>query len=229
MEEAENPTKNGSATSNVTYGLFSRLSSSQSWHSSKIETNSVVDIIMTTVNGASQTIYHTTAAMKQMRDSLGDTSGTVQASRFLTDTSRRLDVEAGDIARQARENRRLIDRGLEIVFIVTTVTISLNLVAVIALSVTGILRIRQALYWLIGICWIMTFLCWLFFGIYFFLEKFSGDTCRALENFQENPYNNTLSSILSCDELLSAESVLSDVSAGIYNLVNEVIISHLLL
>ncbi|XP_039066847.1 uncharacterized protein LOC120212696 [Hibiscus syriacus] len=96
------------------------------------------------------------------------------------------------------------------------------MVAVIALSVTGILRIRRALYWLIGMCWILTILCWLFFGVYFFLEKFSGDTCTALENFQENPYNNTLSSILPCDELLSAESVLSDVSAGIYNLVNEV-------
>ncbi|XP_039038876.1 uncharacterized protein LOC120176522 [Hibiscus syriacus] len=70
-------------------------------------------------------------------------------------------------------------------------------------------------------CWILTILCWLFFGVYFFLEKFSGDTCTALENFQENPYNNTLSSILPCDELLSAESVLSDVSAGIYNLFNE--------
>ncbi|KAK8619459.1 hypothetical protein V6N13_133418 [Hibiscus sabdariffa] len=186
------------------------------------EAKTVVDIIIRTANGASQTIYNTTGAMKQMRDSLGDTNGTDQASSFLTTTSRRLDVEADNIARQARKNRRLIDRGLEIVFVVTTVTISLNLVAVIALSVTGILRIRKALYWLIGMCWILTILCWLFFGIYFFLENFSGDTCTALENFQENPYNNTLSSILPCDELLSAESVLSDVSAGIYNLVNEV-------
>ncbi|GMI92982.1 hypothetical protein like AT5G67550 [Hibiscus trionum] len=186
------------------------------------EAKTVVDIVMRTANGASQTIYDTTEAMKEMRDSLGDINGTGQASSFLTTTSRRLDVEAGNIARQARKNRRLIDRGLEIVFMVTTVTISLNMVAVIALSVTGILRIRRALYWLIGMCWILTILCWLFFGIYFFLEKFSGDTCTALENFQENPYNNTLSSILPCDELLSAESVLSDVSAGIYNLVNEV-------
>ncbi|KAL4377556.1 hypothetical protein GQ457_02G042260 [Hibiscus cannabinus] len=186
------------------------------------EAKTVVDIVIRTANGASQTIYDTTGAMKEMRDSLGDINGTGRASSFLTTTSRRLDVEAGNIARQARKNRRLIDKGLEIVFMVTTVTISLNLVAVIALSVTGILRIRQALYWLIGICWILTILCWLFFGIYFFLEKFSGDTCTALENFQENPYNNTLSSILPCDELLSAESVLSDVTAGIYNLVNEV-------
>ncbi|KAB2009013.1 hypothetical protein ES319_D10G139000v1 [Gossypium barbadense] len=186
------------------------------------EAKTVVDIIIRTANEASDTIYNTTGAMKEMRDSLGDTNGTGEASSFLTTTSRRLDVEADDIARQARKNRRMIDRGLQIVFIVTTVTISLNLVAVIALSVTGILRIRRPLYWLIGICWILTILCWLFFGIYFVLENFSGDTCTALENFQENPYNNTLSSILPCDELLSAESVLSDVSAGIYNLVNEV-------
>ena len=53
-------------------------------------------------------------------------------------------------------------------------------------------------------------------------SRFSGDTCTALENFQENPYNNSLSSILPCDELLSARPVLFDVSAGIYNLVNEV-------
>lgn len=52
--------------------------------------------------------------------------------------------------------------------------------------------------------------------------RFSGDTCTALENFQLNPENNSLSSILPCDELNSAKSVLYDVSAGIYNLVNEV-------
>ncbi|XVF29439.1 hypothetical protein REPUB_Repub15cG0121100 [Reevesia pubescens] len=186
------------------------------------EAKTVVDIIIQTANEASETIYNTTGAMKEMRDNLGETDGTGEASSFLTSTSERLDVEAADIARQARKNSRLIDRGLKIVFIITTVTISLNLVVVIALSVTGILRIRRALYWLIAICWFLTILCWLFFGIYFFLEKFSGDTCTALENFQQNPYNNSLSSILPCDELLSARPVLFDVSAGIYNLVNQV-------
>ncbi|XP_022761596.1 uncharacterized protein LOC111307726 [Durio zibethinus] len=186
------------------------------------EAKTVVDIIIHTANEASETIYNTTGAMKEMRDDLGETNGTAEASSFLTSTSEQLDVAAADIARQARKNRRLIDRGLKIVFIVTTVTISLNLVAVIALSVTGVLKIRRALYWLIALCWILTILCWSFFGIYFFLEKFSGDTCTALENFQENPYNNSLSSILPCDELLSARPILFDVTVGIYNLVNEV-------
>ena len=52
--------------------------------------------------------------------------------------------------------------------------------------------------------------------------RFEEDTCTALEDFQKDPYNSSLSSILPCEELFSAKSVLSDVSAGIYNLVNEV-------
>ncbi|XVF65667.1 hypothetical protein PTKIN_Ptkin09bG0268000 [Pterospermum kingtungense] len=186
------------------------------------EARNVVNIVISTANEASETIYNTTGAMKEIRDNLGEINGTGKASSFLTTASQKLDVEAADIAREARKNRRLIDRGLQIVFIVTIVTISLNLVALIAMSVIGILRIRRPLHWLIAICWVLTVLCWLLFGIYFFLEEFTGDTCRALENFQENPYNNSLSSILPCDELLSAEPILFDVSAGIYNLVTEV-------
>ena len=55
-----------------------------------------------------------------------------------------------------------------------------------------------------------------------FTFSFAGDTCTALEDFQQDPYNSSLSSILPCNELLSAKPVLSDVSAGIYDLVNEV-------
>jgi hypothetical protein len=55
-----------------------------------------------------------------------------------------------------------------------------------------------------------------------FSFRFSSDTCTALENFQQNPYNNSLSSILPCEELQSAKSVLFDFSGGIYSLVNEV-------
>ncbi|KAK9287657.1 hypothetical protein L1049_016094 [Liquidambar formosana] len=182
----------------------------------------VLNIIMDTANEASKTIYNTTEAMKDIRNNLEASNGGSEASNFLTSTSEKLDFEAANIQRQTRKNRRLINKGLKIVFIITTVTISLNLVAVIALSVSGFLRLRRALYLLIILCWVLTVVCWLFFGLYFFVGKFSGDTCTALEDFQQDPYNNSLSSILPCDELLKAKSVLSDVSAGIYDLVNEV-------
>ncbi|KAL5848314.1 hypothetical protein ACOSQ4_006327 [Xanthoceras sorbifolium] len=182
----------------------------------------VVDIVINTANEASASIFNVAGAMRGMEINLGSNLEINQATAFLTSTSEKLDVGAANIERQARKNRRLIDKGLKIVYAITTVTISLNLVAVIALSVSGILRLRRALYLLITLCWFLTFLCWLLFGVYYFLENFASDTCTALENFQQNPSNSSLSSILPCDELLSAESVLYDVSAGIYNTVNEV-------
>ncbi|XP_052206569.1 uncharacterized protein LOC127810964 isoform X2 [Diospyros lotus] len=182
----------------------------------------VVDIIIDTANEASETIYNTTGAMKDIGSNLEVSNADTKAVGFLNSTSHKLNSEAADIQRQAKKNRHSIDYDLKIVYVITIVTISVNLVAVIALSAFGILRFRRALYVFIVLCWLLTVLCWFFFGLYFFLEKFEEDTCTALEDFQKDPYNSSLSSILPCEELLSAKSVLSDVSAGIYNLVNEV-------
>lgn len=52
--------------------------------------------------------------------------------------------------------------------------------------------------------------------------SFAGDACTALESFEINPYNNSLSSILPCNELLTAESILHEVSEGIHRVVNRV-------
>ncbi|KAI9195701.1 hypothetical protein LWI28_017312 [Acer negundo] len=183
---------------------------------------SVVDIVINTANEASESIFNATGAMRGMEINIGSNVEMNRASAFLTSTSDKLDVGAANIERQARKNRRLIDKGLKIVYAITTVTISLNLIAVIALSVSGVLRLQRALYLLITLCWFLTFLCWVLFGVYYFLENFASDTFTALENFQQDPNNNSLSSILPCDELLSAESILYDVSAGIYDLVNKV-------
>lgn len=181
----------------------------------------VVNIIIDTADDASEKIYNTTGAIRGIKDTLL-VSGSKYTSTSLMTTSEKLDSEAANIQRQARKNRRLINKGLEIVYIVTTVTICLNLVAVIALSVSGFLRLPRLLYWLIALCWLLTVLCWIFFGFYFFLERFSSDTCTVLDEFQQDPNNNSLSSILPCDEFLSAKPILSGVSARIYDMVNKV-------
>nr|KYP58424.1 hypothetical protein KK1_013831 [Cajanus cajan] len=186
------------------------------------EAKTSVNIIIQTANEASETIHNTTGALKGMESNFMEANVSSEGSVILDSTTERLDDASANIEKQARKNRRLIDKGLKLVFVITTVIISLNLVAVIALTVSGVLRLPRALYMLLVLCWLMTVICWIFFGVYFFLEKFSSDACTALNNFQENPYNNSLSSILPCDELLSAKSVLSDVSAGIYDLVNKV-------
>ncbi|CAL5414119.1 unnamed protein product [Camellia sinensis] len=170
----------------------------------------VVDIVINTANDASQTIYNTTGAMKDISTNLEVSNGSSSYTGLLTSTSQKLDSEAAVIQRQAKKNRHAINKGLKIVYILTVVIISFNLVTVLALSVLGILRLQRALYVFIVLCWLLTIL-------------FEGDTCTALEDFQRDPYNSSLSAILPCNELLSAKSALSDVSAGIYNLVNEVL------
>ncbi|KAG2371210.1 uncharacterized protein HKW66_Vig0213840 [Vigna angularis] len=171
------------------------LAGSARFHS---EAKTAVNIIIKTANEASETIQNTTGALKGMESNLMEANVTAETSVNLDSTTEKLDDASANIEKQARKNRRLINKGLKLVFVATTVIISMNLVAVIALTVSGVLRLRRALY------------------------IFSGDACTALDNFQENPYNNSLSSLLPCDELLSAKSVLSDVSAGIYDLVNKV-------
>ncbi|CAI9108660.1 OLC1v1008321C1 [Oldenlandia corymbosa var. corymbosa] len=182
----------------------------------------VVDILINTADDASDTIYNTTTAMDDMNNSLEAAQETGRVSGFLSSTSKRLDDQAADISRQARKNRRAIYKGLKIVYIITSVIISINLVAAIVMTVSGILKSRRSLRLLIGICWIVAFFCWMFFGIYYFIYNFADDTCTALEGFQQDPYNNSLSSLLPCDELLSAKSVLSEVSAEVHNIVNQV-------
>ncbi|CAK8535971.1 unnamed protein product [Lathyrus sativus] len=181
-----------------------------------------VDIIIKTANEASETIHNTTEALKGMENSLMEANVNIEASSNLDSTAEKLDDASENIEMQARKNRRLINKGLKIVFVTTIVIMCLNLLAVTVLSVCGVLRLRRSLYMLVAFCWLMTVLCWLFFGVYLFLQKFSSDACIALDNFQENPYNNSLSSILPCQELLKAKPVLSEFSSGIYHLVNDV-------
>ncbi|XP_050884122.1 uncharacterized protein LOC127087287 isoform X2 [Lathyrus oleraceus] len=157
-----------------------------------------VDIIIETANEASETIHNTTEALKGMENSLMEANVNIEASSNLDSTAEKLDDASENIEMQARKNRRLINKGLKIVFVTTIVIMCLNLLAVTVLSVCGVLRLRRSLY------------------------IFSSDACIALDNFQENPYNNSLSSILPCQELLKAKPVLSEFSSGIYHLVNEV-------
>ncbi|KOM50826.1 hypothetical protein LR48_Vigan08g165300 [Vigna angularis] len=55
-----------------------------------------------------------------------------------------------------------------------------------------------------------------------FRVVFSQDTCIVLKNFEENPYNATLSSALPCAKLLSAKTFLHKIAAGISQIVYEV-------
>jgi hypothetical protein len=63
----------------------------------------------------------------------------------------------------------------------------------------------------------------MYFGLYYFFDKFAGDTCAALEEYQLNPKNSTLGTIIPCSEKLYGGMILHNVSAGIHEIIDQVI------
>ncbi|KAH9606880.1 hypothetical protein KSS87_019714 [Heliosperma pusillum] len=184
----------------------------------------IMTVIISTADQASDSMYNATGAMRKMSINLEE-SGTFdgdKAARFLASTSDKLDYEATGIKEHAQRNRRLSVEVLTIMYILTSATVCLNLIAAITLSAFGVLRFRHVVYTLVVLAWLLMVLCWLLFGTYSFMEKFSGDTCTALHNFEQNQENSSLNTILPCDELRSAKTALSDVSIGLFEVLNQV-------
>lgn len=77
----------------------------------------LIDVIIDTADEASETIYRTTGAMRDMTRRLREVDSDPRETSFLTSTSQRLDSQADDIARQASKNRRIIDKVLKIVYV----------------------------------------------------------------------------------------------------------------
>ncbi|MCL7039882.1 hypothetical protein MKW94_019842, partial [Papaver nudicaule] len=194
------------------------LGGSSKFHS---KAKTIMHIIVDTADGASDTLHNVTDAMRSIPENLGTFENKTETIGFPNSTTGRLDNEAAEIRRQAKKNRDMIEKGLSIMYITTTIVVTLNLIALIALSVAGILKFRRAIYMLIIMSWLLAVLCWAYFGLYYSIAMFLGDTCTALKDFQQDPNNSSLSSIVPCDELRSAKSVLLDTRIGVYNLINQ--------
>ncbi|EHA8589928.1 Lipoate-protein ligase A [Cocos nucifera] len=182
---------------------------------------STKNIIVETAEKASGTIYNVTDSVGAMQN-ISELNGGPRASSSLNKTLENLDDEADSIQRTAVKKMRLVNKGIKILKVLTIVTIVLNLIAILALLASRPLKLHQALYWLIILCWLLTFLFWIYFGLYYSIDKFVGDSCAALDQYRLNPENSTLSSILPCNQQLSSNKLLRDVGAGIYNIVDQV-------
>lgn len=182
----------------------------------------VVDVVEGTATEAVEKIYTITGAYKHINPTLLEIGDISKANEFLNSTAHELDSRAVDVRATASNIREMIDEGLQIMYTVVAATTSLTLVFVIALLAFGILKYQKTVYLLIVICWIFAVILWSFFGVFFFIRNLVGDTCIALRAFNLNPYKNSLNSILPCDKLLSAGSVLTNVGRGIHDSIDKV-------
>lgn len=181
----------------------------------------IKSIILGAANEASETINNVTAAVQSIKNNTQVYANLDQYSS-INSTIGKLSDDANNIRRKADKSMRRLNKGLRIMNVLTIVTVSVNLVAILALLASGPLRLRRIFSMLIVLSFILTCLFWLYFGLYYFLNKFAGDTCAALDEYKLDPKNSTLSSILPCNDRVSARRALHDVGAGIHGIVDQV-------
>ncbi|EMS57357.1 hypothetical protein TRIUR3_18766 [Triticum urartu] len=180
---------------------------------------SIKDIVGRTALEATATIYNITGAIERMQNISKLYNISSQSFDHLNSTVKALNSEAVEIQAKAKKNMRLVIIFRELVIILT---VTLNLVVVLVLLVGRPLRLQKLYYMCIALCWVLTVLFWMYFGLYYFLDKFAGDTCAALEEYQLNPKNSTLGAIIPCSEKMSGSVILHDVGAGIHDIIDQV-------
>ncbi|KAJ1275573.1 hypothetical protein BS78_05G146100 [Paspalum vaginatum] len=183
---------------------------------------SVKEIIGTTALEATATIYNITGAIEKVQNTSRLYNYTSQAWDHLNSTVKALNSEAVEIQEKAEKNMRLVSMGINTLELLTILCVTLNLVIVMVLLLGRPLRLQKLCCLCMAICWILTALFWLYFGLYHFFDKFTGDTCVALDEYQLNPQNSTLGTIIPCSEKLSADVILHDVGAGIHDIIDQV-------
>uniref|UniRef100_A0ACD5W8I5 Uncharacterized protein n=2 Tax=Avena sativa TaxID=4498 RepID=A0ACD5W8I5_AVESA len=183
---------------------------------------SIKEIVGRTALEATATIDNITGAIERMENASKIYNISSQAFNHLNSTVETLNTEAVEIQAKAEKNMRLVSKGINALEIVTISTVTLNLAAVLLLLVGRPLRLQKLCCLCIALCWVLTALFWMYFGLYYFLDKFAGDTCAALEEYQLNPRNSTLGSVIPCSEKLYGGVILHNVSAGIHDIIDQV-------
>ncbi|KAJ6833469.1 uncharacterized protein M6B38_332605 [Iris pallida] len=194
------------------------LGGSSRFHS---EAKAVKNTIVGAANEASSTIRKVTTAVQSIQRNT-EVYVNLAGSSGLNTKTQKLSDDADNVRRKAEKNMRRLNKGLRIMKVLTITTVSLNLIAVLALLASRTLKFRRICSMLISLCWVLAFLFWLYFGLYYFLDKVAGDTCAALEEYKQDPRNSTLSSILPCNDRTSAQKALREVAVEIHGIVEQV-------
>ncbi|XP_041003649.1 uncharacterized protein LOC121249058 [Juglans microcarpa x Juglans regia] len=163
---------------------------------------------------AHQTIQKVMNAMTEMQSILLPYDPIT--SRTLKITTHRLGRESHVIHNFVDKSGHSIDQAIHTSYIAHLVIVTINLVMLVAALVLLLLHWHHGIIFIIFCCWILATICWILTGIDFFLDTFAEDTCSAFADFEENPHNNSLSSILPCMNPSSSKRIMVDIGYTIH-------------
>ncbi|KAI9074617.1 hypothetical protein K1719_043458 [Acacia pycnantha] len=182
-------------------------------------TEKLKDSVLGIGEDALSTLSRSIKKMKQMQYLLlpynqqitGNLSTTIESFRGNSHVIRRFIVSSG----------RIFDKAINTSYIAHLVLVSVNLAMLIAALVLLLLLWRPGFITIIFCCWMVTSLCWVLTGFDFFLHTFAEDVCLALEEFEQNPQNSSLSSMLPCMNDSDAAKLMSRIGFTIHEFISE--------
>ncbi|GAB2282714.1 hypothetical protein Dimus_017253 [Dionaea muscipula] len=144
-----------------------------------------------------------------------------QICSLLNKTTHGLGSESLHIQRFLKRNGHLIDQLVWTWYVVNLVVVSMNLAFLVVGFVLVLFHWQTGFIIIIFLCWILTIILWILTGVDFFLDTFAEDTCAALQEFKENPDNNSLSWLIPCANLQEADNVTVEIGRTIHNFITE--------
>ncbi|KAG8642732.1 hypothetical protein MANES_12G114901v8 [Manihot esculenta] len=143
-------------------------------------------------------------------------------------TSRRLYTVTRLLAREARAIRSFvqksghdIDVAIRTSHILHFVVVTINLVFLVASLVLLLLHWHPGFITIIIVGWILTTMCWALTGFDFSFQNFVHDTCTAFQDFERDPQNSSLSSIVPCLDSSSSDELLIEIGSTIYKFITK--------
>ncbi|AES94526.2 transmembrane protein, putative [Medicago truncatula] len=133
-----------------------------------------------------------------------------------------------DLRTNSRVIRRFIDKSeqsfnkaIDTLHTAHIVVLTVNLVTLVAALVLMLLHWRPGFIILILCLWILTSLCWFLTGFDYFLHTFANDACSAFEDFENNPQNSSLGSMLPCINDSFSGKLIAQIGSTIHTFIVE--------
>ncbi|XP_040937769.1 uncharacterized protein [Gossypium hirsutum] len=145
-----------------------------------------------------------------------------KTSSRLNVTTHRLGRESRMIRNFVRNHEHSLDVAIQVPYIAHLGIASVNLLLLVAALVLFLLHWHPGLIFIIVFSWILTALCWVLTGFDFFLHIFAEDTCSTFEDFVQEPYNNSLSTLLPCMSSRKSEKILTEIGSTIHDFIGKV-------
>ncbi|CAJ1929267.1 unnamed protein product [Sphenostylis stenocarpa] len=168
---------------------------------------------------ALRTIGRVIKTMKQMQVLLLPYNPQICAN--LNSTTQDLRTNSRVIRRFIDKSEKSFDQATHTINVAHFVVLAVNLVTLFAAIVLMLQYWRPGFIIIIFCLWILTSLCWFLTGLDFFLRTFAEDACSAFEDFEENPQNSSLGSMLPCMNESVSGNLIAQIGYTIHRFVAE--------